>query len=104
MNWLTSKLAVSCGILPQSICDAANSDDGSAIFEILKIVLQTLTGAVFVLATIGIIISAIQYSSANSNPEQVAKAKKRIWEIAIALIVYAFITVIVNFLIPGGLF
>lgn len=99
--------AARCGGVDTSIIDCEEEEDdgeGGGIFSILRMVVQILTYAVGVLATIGIIIAAVQYTTAGDNTGQVATAKKRIFQIVLGLVAYALMTTAVNFLIPGGLF
>jgi flagellar basal body-associated protein FliL len=94
--------ANNCKGVNTAILGCGYANDG--IGGILRLVIQILTGGVGVLATAGIIISAIQYSSAGDNTEQVAKAKKRIRDIVIGILAYATMATITNFLVPGGVF
>lgn len=97
MESLINTLALSCSILPQDICDGG-------IWGIIGLVIQILTYAIGVLATVGIVISAVQYTTAGDDPGKVATAKKRMIEIAIGVVAYAFMATIAQFLIPGGVF
>lgn len=83
-------------------CDDSNNGDG--IYRILNIVVNVLTMGVGVLGTLGIIIAGIQYMTASGNEQQMAKAKKRIIEVALGLIVFGVMWVVLQFLIPGGVF
>ena len=83
-------------------CDTSN--DGQGIYRILNIVVNVLTMGVGVLGTLGIVISGIQYMSASGNEAQMAKAKKRIFEVVIGLVVFGVMWVVMQFLIPGGVF
>lgn len=78
-------------------------DTGDGIMNILSIVLNILTSGIGILATFGITISGIQYLTARDNDAQVAKAKLRILEIVIGLIVYALLWTLLQFIIPGGI-
>lgn len=78
--------------------------DGTAIFEILGIILNVLTYGVGAAAVIGVIITAYQYITAGDNSAQVAKAKNRLLQIVIGLVIWVVFWGILNFLLPGGLF
>ena len=74
---------------------------GSGIFFILNIVLTVLTFGVGIAGTIGIVIAGIQYASAKDNEQQVAKAKMRIFQIVIGMVIWAVLYVALKWLIPG---
>lgn len=77
---------------------------GSAIFQVLYTILQVLTYGVGIGGVVGIVVSGIQYLTARDNEAQAAKARRRILEVVIGLIVYAVMYVVLNFLlIPGGI-
>ena len=87
----------------ESIRCAKVGNTGDGILHILAIVLNILTFGVGILATFGIAISGLQYLTARDNDSQVAKAKMRIFEIVIGLIVYAILWTLLQFVIPGGI-
>jgi len=89
--------ACQTAILPESWC----GEEG--IWRILEFVIGILTVGVGILATVGLIISGIQYTTAGDSTEKTAKAKKRIFEIVIGLIAYSLLWAAANWLIPGGL-
>lgn len=82
------------------ICDDCN---GSAIFAILAIVIQILTGLIAIAATIGIVIAGITYLTSSDNVDKQIKARSRIFNIALGLGFYAISFTLINFLIPGGI-
>ena len=87
-----------------SNCYKADGDtEGDAIFEILNIVLNTLTFIVSAVGVLGIVITGIQYMTARDNDQQVAKAKMRLIQIVIGLVAYALLFGFLSWLIPGGL-
>lgn len=95
----------SCAILPASICsNAGQGHGGTAIWNLLLMVLNIMTAGVGVAAVIGVIIAAIQYSSAEEKADQVHSAKMRIWNIILGLVLYLVMYAFLQFLIPGGVF
>ncbi len=83
-----------------TVCDDGN---GSAMRAIINLVLQVLTYGVGIGGVVGITIAGIQYLTARDNEAQAAKARRRILEVVIGLIVYAVMYVVLNFLlIPSG--
>lgn len=101
-----SAYAVDCSILPKSICDSADnkSESDSAIMQILKLVLTILTGMVGVAAVGGVIYAGIMYSSASGDAAQVKKAKQIIIDVVIGILAYGLMFIVLNWLIPGGVF
>ena len=79
-------------------------NDGSAMFDILGMVLSVVTYGVGAAAIIGVLITGYQYITARDNSAQVMKAKKRLFQIVIGLVVWVMIWGILQFLLPGGLF
>jgi hypothetical protein len=57
-----------------------------------------------VIVTITIVVSGIQYSASRGDPQQVAAAKKRIVNAVIAIVAFAFMFALLQFLVPGGVF
>ena len=70
----------------------------------LNNVLTVLTWGVGIAATLGLVISGMQYIAARDSIEQMTKARRRIINIIIGLAIYAAMWGILNWLIPGGLF
>ena len=64
----------------------------------IKFIVDLLTGGVVVVGTIGIIVCGYIYMTARDNEAQVAKAKKRMVEIVIGIVVFVAIDLIVNLL------
>ena len=82
------------------VCDDGH---GSAMKATLNLILKVLTYGVGVGGVVGIVISGIQYLTARDNEAQAAKARRRILEVVIGLIVYAVMYVVLEFLlIPSG--
>lgn len=79
------------------VCD----DKGSSILYILNLAVDILTMGVGILGVIGITWVGIQYLTAAGNEEQARKAKKRMSQIVVGLIVYALIYAIARWLMPS---
>lgn len=87
-------------ILPGDWCEG----DGSAgISGILNLVLNIMTMGVGILATVGLIISGIQWLTARDNENQVIKAKSRIFNIVIGIALWGVMYMLLAWLTPGGL-
>lgn len=76
--------------------------DGEGIFNILAIVLNVLTAGVGVAGVLGIVISGIQYMTASGNEAQMTKAKNRIVQVVIGLVMYGLFWALLEWLLPGG--
>lgn len=70
----------------------------------LNQVVNILSGLVGIVVVISLIIGGIQYTLAEDNPQKVGAARARILHALIALIMFAFIYAILQWLIPGGIF
>lgn len=101
-----SALAASCGSVETSIidCSSANDTTGSAAVALLVTVIQILTGAIGIVAIGALVYAGILYASASGNSSQVAKAKELIANTVIGLVLFAGMGLLLNYLIPGGLF
>ena len=101
-----SALAASCGNVETSIidCSSANDTTGSSVVALLVTAIQVLTGAVGIVAIGALIYAGILYAAASGNSSQVAKAKELIANTVIGLVLFAGMALLLNYLIPGGLF
>ena len=81
-----------------------NSGDGCGVFSILNLIIDILSIGIGIVGVIGITIVGIEYMSAKGNSERTTKAKRRMFEIIVGLVIYALLWSILNFLLPGGSF
>ena len=82
-------------LLPADWC---TPDSGDGIKKMVKFVVDLLAGGVVVVGTIGIVICGYIWMTARDNEAQVAKAKKRLVEIVIGMVVFVAIDLVVNLL------
>ncbi len=82
------------------VCDSC---DGGSIFKILALLIKILTAGIGVLAVLGITIAGIMYLTSSGDEARMAKAKKRIFQVVIGLLVYGVMFAVLQFLIPGGI-
>jgi len=99
----------SCSVLPQSLCNSSTQTSSgdvsqSSVFQIIIWVLRIMTGAVGIVAVGALIYAGVLYSSSSGESAQVGKAKTIIKDTAIGLVAYGFMFIILNWLIPGGIF
>lgn len=93
----TASAAAQCSILPQSVCDGG-------VMGLIKFALQILTAGVGIVAVGTVIFAGILYTSAGDNANQVSQAKTLITNVVIGVISYGLWALILNILIPGGVF
>ncbi len=84
-------------------CDDSGND-GDALFSVLALILNIVTYGVGAAAIIGVIITGFQYMTARDNSAQVVKAKNRLLQVVIGLVIWLLFWGIIQFLLPGGLF
>lgn len=80
-------------------CSILKCDQG--IEGVLQLIINIMTAGIAILATIGIVVSGVQYLTAGGNEEQVKKSKRRLFEIIIGLVAYAIVASILSWLLPG---
>jgi len=107
-SMIAQTVSAKCGEAETSIinCDAkggSNAKD-SAIWQVLLIALNILTGGVGIAAVGGIVYGAILYSSASDNASQTQKAIEVIRNVIIGIVAYGVMYLVLNYLIPGGIF
>lgn len=98
---------VKTSIIGGDICgDATTKGEAqdSAIWAILLLVLNILTAGVGIAAVGGIVYGSIMYASAGDSQDQTRKAMDIIKNTVIGLIAYGLMYLVLNFLIPGGIF
>ena len=88
---------VSTSILGEDheVCD---DGEGGSIIHILDLVVEIMSIGVGILGVIGISIVGVQYLTAGGSEEKTRKAKRRLLEIVIGLVVYAIFYAILTFL------
>ena len=79
-------------------------DDGSAcgVFTVLHSVIDIFSIGIGILAVIGITIVGTKYLTAGGNEEQTRKAKHRMFQIVIGIVLYAVLYIGLQWLVPGG--
>lgn len=91
-----------CGGVDTAIISCDPNANG--VLEILKLVLQILTGLVGIAAVGALIFAGILYSSASGEQSQVQRAKTMIQNTVIGVILFGTMFLVGNWLIPGGVF
>lgn len=101
--------AADCGNVNTAIISCSGDDgktgvENSGIWSILLMAITILSAGVGVLALAGIVWGAVLYTSAGGNPEQVKKAVSVFTNVGIGVVAFAGMYVLLNFIIPGGVF
>lgn len=81
-----------------------NGVESTAIWQVLLLGINILTGLIGIAAVGGVIYGSILYASAGGNPEGIKKGKEIITNVVIGLLAYAAMYSLLNFIIPGGIF
>lgn len=82
-------------------CAGKENGSGEGIKCVIQLVVDVLSVGAAVFAVIGIVITGIQYLTAGGNEEQTRKAKRRMFEIIIGIVVYAVGYSLLRWLLPG---
>ena len=93
----TGVVTVDTSILSSCDCDGGNK--GGAITNTLKLVIDIMSIGIGILGVVGISVVGIQYLTAGGNEEKTKKAKRRLFEIVLGLVVYVAFAVLMNWLL-----
>lgn len=83
-----------------SILSTFCGDDG--IMRLIRFVVSLMMGGVVVIGSIGVVICAVMWMTARDNEMQVRKARSRLIEIVIGMVLFVMLGVVVNILLGGG--
>ena len=89
-----------CATILSFWCGEAKTDGEGAVVGIISFVIGVMTIGIAVLGTIGIIWSGVMIMTARDNAAQVQKAKRRILEIVIGLVMWVLVAAIVGLFLP----
>ena len=98
-----------CGGAKTSIINCSQGSGGAkaedtGVWGILLLALNIMTAGVGILAVGGIVYGAILYTTSSQSADQTKQAKDVIRNVIIGIIAYATMYLLLNFLIPGGIF
>ena len=96
-----------CGGAKTSIIQCSQNGTGTTdngAWYLLILTLQIMTAGVGILAVGGIAYGAALYASSADKPDQAKQGITYIRNVIIGLAAYGLMYVILNFLIPGGIF
>lgn len=89
------------GSVDTNLFGCVNGKDGDGIYLVLNVILTVMTFGVGILGTLGIVIAGIQYATAKDNEQQMAKAKMRILQVVIGMVIWAVLYFVLRWLLPG---
>ncbi len=98
----SNKTGHQCGKAETVLIDCTGTGE-EAIAEILRIAVRILTIIIGIAAVGGLAWASILYSKAQDSEGDTKEAKELIRNIVIGLLLYGFMVVIVNWLVPGGI-
>ena len=109
-GWLASPTAqaAKCAGVNTSIISCKDGDnkkvEDSGVWALLLLTLNIMTAGIGILAVGGIVYGSVLYTSAGDKAEQTKKAIGIITNVVIGIIAYGLMYLVLNFLIPGGIF
>lgn len=83
-------------------CDSAEINGEGTIRVIISFIASIMTAGIAVMATIGIIYSGFIVMTASGNVAQVTKAKQRILEIVVGILIWILVVAILDLLLPAS--
>ena len=90
-----------CATILKAFCPR-DGDNGQALINLFKFVINLLAAGVVIAGAVGIVICAIMWLTARDNEAQVAKAKQRLLEVVIGMVIFIMIDAIINLLLGGA--
>lgn len=76
----------------------------NGVWGLLLLTLNIMTAGVGILAVGGIVYGSALYASSADKPEQAKQGMQFIKNVVIGLVAYGLMYIMLNFLIPGGIF
>ena len=96
-------LAANCGGAEPTII-SCEGEGSTAIINIIKQVIKVLTAGIGIAAVGAVIYGAFLYTTSEGSPDKIKKAREIWTNTVIGLLMFAFMVLITNFIIPGGVF
>lgn len=95
--------AATCGGVATSIISCEEGGDGGVV-HILRLAIDILSIGVGILAVVGISWSGVQYLTAREDTGRATKAKRRLFEIVIGIVLFVSVWGLLEWLLPGSRF
>ena len=96
-------MAANCGGAETSVI-SCEGEGSTAIINIIKQVIKILTAGIGIAAVGAVIYGAFLYTTSEGSPDKIKKAREIWTNTVIGLLMFAFMVLITNFIIPGGVF
>ena len=101
---LGSSLFISVmGVPGVAFADEINAQALSNLNLLIHDTVQFVSAGIGVLLVLFLVIAGLRYLTSNGNASTVSAAKLHIWNIIIAIFLYIFGLIILNYISPGGL-
>jgi hypothetical protein len=101
---LTPTQSKSCQSCNGQSSSEADCIANNALVKDIQAIVNVMSAGVGIVVVGAIIFAGIQYSFAGDNPTMVSKAKHRILNAIIALLIFLLLFAFVQWLVPGGVF
>ena len=89
-----------CGGASTSVVSCDENEGG--IWHIVNLIIDIFSIGVGILAVVGIMVAGVQYLTSRENQEQARKARTRLSQIVIGIVLYAVLFAGTKWLLPGG--
>jgi hypothetical protein len=76
----------------------------NAVVDLLFAIIRFITDGVGLIIIASLVYAGIQYTLSRGNPQELAKANKRIQSTVMALVLFIFAYALLNYVIPNGFF
>lgn len=96
--------SVCCVTTQSGHTTACSTTSNSIINNYLNPIINFLAAGVGIIVVIMVVVGGVQYTASGGDPNAAAEARKRITNGLIALVTFAFMYSILEFIIPGGVF
>lgn len=100
MTPLLARAVVDCGGVKVAI-DVQCSDNSNPIYAYLQGIIVFMGGLIGLFVVISLIVAGIQYAGSGGEPANIAKAKERIFNAVIGLLLYIMMAAILTYLVPN---
>ncbi len=91
---------VMCATILKAFCEKAESDGEATVKDIIIFFISIMTVGIGVLGTIGLIVCGYLIMTARDNEQQIEKAKKRMVEIVIGIVIWVIGAGVVLLFVP----
>jgi len=85
-------------------CTEGNDYSSCGIIQTVYKMINFFSVGVGVIIVLSVILGGVQYITAGNNPQVVSKAKGRVYNAILALVMYLVLFSFIQWLVPGGLF